>query len=98
MTKSEITNGVKRHFPYLSRAAANRVVDTIVTTMSRALAAKMPIELRGFGTFRITKRKGSKSINPKNGQPMVIPDQNVVRFRLSKNLARRFNETGRQLS
>lgn len=91
MTKSEIIEGVKRRFPYLSYAAAQRVVDTIVQAMVTQLSQCRTIELRGFGTFRITRRKGCQSRNPKNGQRMTLPDQNVVRFRLSKILSQRFN-------
>ena len=49
------------------------------------------IQIPGFGTFKMNKRKGRIGRNPKTGEPMEIPSKQVIKFKISKILAEKIN-------
>lgn len=63
------------------------IVDSFLEQLKRSLMDNNTIELRGFGTFEIRKRKGrSKARNPKTGETVSVADHSVVAFRAGKEL------------
>src|ERR1700744_6647480 len=52
----------------MSRAAANRAVDTIIDGITRALKKGEEVRITGFGTFTVKKRAAGKGRNPATGE------------------------------
>ncbi len=65
----------------------HRVVDLFVDQIKAALIADTVVELRGFGTFEVRKRKGrSRARNPKTGEIVSVKPHGVAAFRPGKEL------------
>ena len=61
--------------------------------ISEALSRGENIEIRGFGTYRTIKRKARIGRNPKNSQPVQIPEKNAIRWKMSKTFFNRLNKS-----
>ena len=64
----------------------SKAVDIIIETMSESLDQGNRIEIRGFGSFSIRKRKERQTKNPKTGKIMNIPPRKTLHFAMSKSL------------
>ena len=65
---------------------ARRATAKIVESLSAAIAADEPVELRGLGTFETKERKAHKGRNPKTGEIVEILSRRRVIFRPGKEL------------
>jgi nucleoid DNA-binding protein len=64
----------------------SKAVDIIIETMSESLDEGNRIEIRGFGSFSVRKRKERQTKNPKTGKTMNIPPRKTLHFAMSKSL------------
>lgn len=48
-------------------------------------AKKSPVQLVGFGTFKMVKSKARAGINPQTGEKIRIPAKTSMKFKVSKN-------------
>ena len=69
------------------------MVDTVLTTITDALAKGDKVDLRGFGSFQVSAKKERQGRNPRTGEGMTIPARNVAVFKPSKELSTRVNGT-----
>ena len=68
-------------------STVKEVVDLFISGLRESLESGNTIELRGFGTFEIRKRRGRKSArNPKTGEKVSVSDHSVVVFRAGRDL------------
>ena len=70
----------------LSKAAAGRVLSTVLDSVSKTLKKGGTVSLTGFGSFSVTKRKARIGRNPKTGDALKIEAAKVPHFRPSKGL------------
>ena len=63
-----------------------RAVDIIIETVSESLDQGDRIEIRGFGSFSVRKRKARQTKNPKTGKIMDIPPRKTLHFAMSKSM------------
>lgn len=70
----------------LTKAAAEKAVGAIVTTVSNALKEGDRVTLVGFGSFEVTRRKARTGRNPQTGKEINIKAAQVPKFRPGKNL------------
>ena len=68
----------------LTKIETQAVVEGFLTSVRNALAEGKAIEIRGFGSFKIRKRKGRMARNPKTGQAYPVKEQFVPYFKVSK--------------
>ncbi len=66
-----------------SKAAAERIVDTVLDKMFDELAGGGSCTFVGFGTLAVGVRQERNGRNPQTGKEMVIPASKVVRFKAS---------------
>jgi integration host factor subunit beta len=64
----------------------SRAVDIIIETMSETLDQGNRVEIRGFGSFSLRRRKARLTKNPKTGKIMDIPPRKTLHFAMSKSL------------
>ena len=50
------------------------------------------IEIRGFGIFKTVIRKARTGRNPKNSNPVEIPEKKAIKWKMSKILFKRLNK------
>jgi DNA-binding protein HU-beta len=85
MNKSELIDTVAASAD-LSKAAAGRAVDAIVSAITKALKKSDDVVLVGFGTFTVRKRAARSGRNPRTGEAITIKAAKVPSFRAGKAL------------
>lgn len=85
MNKQELIEKLARDLG-ASKATAGRAVDSLVTTITKALKKGDSVTLVGFGTFKTSQRKARTARNPQTGAPIKIPKRKAIRFTAGKAL------------
>ena len=89
MNKAELVEhlSAKHADIFESKAQANRALEAIIEGIKGGLEKKPnKVQLVGFGTFEVKKRKARTGRNPQTGEPMKIPATKTVTFRPGKTL------------
>jgi integration host factor subunit beta len=91
MTKADLVEQVTAAMartagPLISKKDCARVVDAFLDAIKLALKEQQNIEVRGFGTFKIRKRKTRMARNPRTGEPVEVAARPVPVFKPSKEL------------
>ena len=81
MTRSDLVETLAERFGQLTQRDAEFAVKTILDAMSDALARGHRIEIRGFGSFSVSRRPPRLGRNPRNGAQVLIPEKRVPHFR-----------------
>ena len=77
MTKADLVEQVTASIartagPMISKKDCARVVDAFLEAVKDALKQQHNIEVRGFGTFKIRRRKTRMARNPRTGDPVEV--------------------------
>ena len=87
MTKADLVEQVaEASGPGITKKDCALVVDGLLNAIKNALSAHENIEIRGFGTFKVRKRKSRMARNPRTGDPVEVPARVVPIFKPSKDL------------
>ena len=86
MTKSELIEVIARKQKHLPAKDVELAVKHLLELMSSALSNGDRIEIRGFGTFKVTERKARMARNPRTGEAVPVPARRVPVFKVSKML------------
>lgn len=86
MTRSDLVSTLAEQFPQLTHRDAELAVKAILDAMSEALAKGHRIEIRGFGSFSVTRRPPRTGRNPRSGEQVDIPEKRVPHFKPGKAL------------
>jgi DNA-binding protein HU-beta len=70
----------------VSKAQAERILNSFVEVITEKLVAGMEINITGFGSFRPVTRSARDGINPKTRGKMKIPASKSVGFKVGKTL------------
>jgi DNA-binding protein HU-beta len=76
----------------LTKVETEAVVDGFITTVINAMKDGKNIEIRGFGSFKVKKRKGRVARNPRTGQQVLVGEHFVPTFKVSKEMKQLVNE------
>ncbi len=68
------------------------VVNTVLRCIIDALAKGDRVDLRGFGSFRVSSRNGRIGRNPRTGEKIKVPAKKVPLFRAGKEFRRRVDD------
>jgi DNA-binding protein HU-beta len=85
MNKSELVEAIAIGSG-LTKADANRVLDTFMTTVTDVLKSGDQVVLPGFGSFSIGNRSARTGRNPQTGQTIQIKASRVAKFKAGKSL------------
>ncbi len=87
MTKADLVERVATAVN-LTKKDTEVVIDTIFDSISRALATTDDgkVELRGFGSFRVRRRRARQGRNPQTGKAVQVPPKRVPYFKPGKEL------------
>lgn len=87
MNKAELVQAVQKTLGKdTSKAQAERAVEAVVEGIKGGLRKGQPVQLVGFGTFKVTSRKARTGINPKTGEKIKIKASKNVKFSAGKDL------------
>ena len=88
MTKAEIVEDIAAKTGLTKKEIAE-AVDMFLKVVSDALTEGKHLEIRGFGTFKVRKRKTRMARNPRTGDSVEVPSRSVPVFKPSKHLRTR---------
>ena len=91
MTKSELIAKIATKYPTLYLSDIEKIVFTIINTVSENISKGNRVELRGFGTFGLKELKARKSRNPRTGATVFVENKSIPYFRMGKKLKERIN-------
>lgn len=86
MTRSDLVEELATRFSQLTHRDAEHAVKAILDAMSDALARGHRIEIRGFGSFSVSRRPPRMGRNPRSGESVAIPEKRVPHFKPGKAL------------
>jgi nucleoid DNA-binding protein len=87
MNKAELVEAVQRSLgKETSKALAERAVAAVIDGIKAGLKKGKPVQLVGFGTFKVANRKSRMGINPKTGEKIKIKASKSVKFSVGKDL------------
>ncbi len=90
MTKADLVEQVAAAIgPGVTKKDCALVIDGFLNAVKAALAEGHNIEIRGFGTFKVRKRKNRIARNPRTGESVEVPARTVPVFKPSKHLRSR---------
>ena len=65
--------------------------NTVIDTMTEALANGKSIEIRGFGSFVIKEYESYEGRNPKTGKKIQVKPKKLPSFKVGKDLREKVN-------
>ena len=87
MNKAELVEAVQKTLgKETSNALAERAVEAVVEGIKGGLRKGRPVQLVGFGTFKVANRKARMGVNPKTGEKIKIKASKSVKFSAGKDL------------
>ena len=92
MTRSELEKLIAKQQPELSPETVSLCVDRIIQDISDTVVLGGRVEIRGFGTFGLRRRKSRVGRNPKTGDQVDVPERYVPFFRPGSVLRKRVND------
>ena len=84
--KSELVDRISGQNPHLYRQDAEKIVNTIFSEITAAMARGDRVELRGFGVFFVRFREGRTGRNPRTGVLVSVESKAVPFFRSGKEM------------
>nr|WP_314263459.1 nucleoid-associated protein HU-beta [uncultured Moellerella sp.] len=91
MNKSQLIDRVAADAS-ISKAAAGRVIDALIASITDTLKQGDDVALVGFGTFLVRDRAERTGRNPQTGKEIQIAAAKVPAFRAGKGLKDAVNE------
>jgi nucleoid DNA-binding protein len=88
MTKADLVDVVSEAIgpAGVARKDCAKVVDAFLEALRQAMARGEDIEIRGFGTFKVRRRRTRMARNPKTGEAVAVPSRPVPVFKPGKRL------------
>jgi DNA-binding protein HU-beta len=85
MNKGDLVEAVAKELKD-SKAAAERAVNSVLGNIKKGLKKDKKVQLVGFGTFDVRKRKARKGRNPRTGETINIKASKTVGFKAGQAL------------
>jgi len=95
MTKADLVEHVVE-VTDVSKKHAETIVETVFASIVSALRHDDKIELRGFGSFRVRRRRSRQGRNPKTGDSVAVPEKRIPYFKPGKELKDLLNGHARE--
>jgi DNA-binding protein HU-beta len=92
LTKADIVDTIATATG-LTKVETEAVVDGFIKTVIDAMQNGKNIEIRGFGSFKVKKRKGRVARNPRTGEQVMVGEHWVPLFKVSKEVKVSVNES-----
>ena len=92
MVRSELLQKLCDHHSNLPRKDVKKILEIIFFEIEDALYRGENVEIRGFGTYKIVRRKARVGRNPKNSESVQIPEKNAIKWKMSKTFFNQLNK------
>jgi integration host factor subunit beta len=91
MIKTELIKRISSQNPHLFERDIEKIVNTILDEMVKALRRGDRVELRGFGAFSVKRREAHTGRNPRTGDVVAVAKQSYSHFKTGKEMRARLN-------
>jgi nucleoid DNA-binding protein len=92
MTKKDMASAIAQDSG-VSQSQVKEIVQQVFGFIVDTLVHEGVIELRGFGVFKVKKRKPRQARNPRTGEKIWVPEKLAVTFRAGNKVQNRLQET-----
>ena len=92
MVRSELLQKMRNLHPNILSRDMEKIFEIIFLEFTKAFCRDENIEIRGFGTYKIAKRKARIGRNPKNSEQVQIPAKRAIKWKMSKTFFNRLNK------
>ena len=92
MVRSELLQKMRDLHPNILSKDMEKIFEIIFIEFTNAFCRNENVEIRGFGTYKIAKRKARTGRNPKNAQLVQIPEKKAIKWKMSKIFFNRLNK------
>lgn len=75
----------------LTKKHAQVIVETVLGSVVEALRHGEKVEIRGFGSFRLSRRAARRGRNPRTGDRLDVASKQVAYFKPGKKLKELIN-------
>ena|ERR671911_690718 len=91
--KSELIEKIAAENPQLQlyQRDVERIVNTILGTITAVLARRDRVELRDFGVFALKRRQARMGRDPRTGAEVAISEKVTLTFKPGRDMHRRLN-------
>jgi len=69
----------------LTKLETEAIIEGFLKTVIESLKEGNSIEIRGFGSYKVKKKKARQARNPKTGEQVFVPEHHVPTFKFSKD-------------
>ncbi len=83
MNKRDLIESVSKELGF-SKADGERAVNAVLGNISKGVKKDKSVQLLGFGSFLIKKRKARKARNPQTGEMIKVKASKTVGFKVGK--------------
>ena len=90
MNKNQLIEEIAKQAK-LKKDDARQALEAVFQIITESLKKDEAIYLPGFGKFKLTKRAAMKGRNPRNGDPIDIPNTKLPSLSASRVLKKAFN-------
>jgi DNA-binding protein HU-beta len=84
MNKAELVDMIQGEFE--SKAKAEKAVNAVIDAIKDGIKKDAKVQLVGFGTFTVKKRKARTGRNPQTGEQIKIKASKTIGFKPGKTL------------
>ena len=84
MNKAELVECIQGEFE--SKAKAEKAVNAVIDAIKDGIKRDSKVQLVGFGTFTVKKRKARTGRNPQTGEQIKIKASKTVGFKPGKSM------------
>ncbi len=86
LNRSDIETSLRNKLPYLTKTQISEAVNSILDSITEAIALDEKVEIRGFGTFSKKFIRPRKFTNPKTKKISYLGETATMHFKPSKKL------------
>ncbi len=80
--------GLIQNITGCSAQGAKETLNSLLGTIGASLKKNQKVQLSGFGSFLVSKRRAHKGRNPRTGEAIRVKASKTVRFRPGRSLKR----------
>ncbi len=87
--KSDIESSLRKEFPSLTKLQISEAINTLLQSITEAVALDEKVEIRGFGTFSKKFIRPRRFINPKTKKVSYLGETSTMHFKSSNRLIKK---------
>ena len=91
MIKSQLVKKLLNKNPHLIQKDVESITSLVLEKITSTLENDGRVEIRGFGSLSIRKRKSKNGRNPRTGENVFVPEEKAPIFKSGKGLRDRLN-------